>query len=50
MASARVSFAIDIKIWDKTGGVIYDNVPGASTDIDAANPQALGGGSIVIHK
>jgi hypothetical protein len=29
--------------------VIYDNVVGASDDIDAANPQAIGGGSIVIQ-
>ena len=38
-----------IKIWDKTsGGMVYDNVAGASDDIDSANPQQLGGGSIVI--
>jgi hypothetical protein len=28
---------------------IYDNVPGASDDIDVASPQELGGGSIVIQ-
>jgi hypothetical protein len=40
-----------IKIWDKTtGNVVYDNVPSAFDDIDTANPQAIGGGSIVIHK
>jgi hypothetical protein len=40
-----------IKIWDKaTGGTIYDNVLGTSDDIDLANPQAIGGGSIVIQK
>jgi hypothetical protein len=40
-----------IKIWDKSSGVvIYDNKRGASDDIDTADPQALGGGSIVIHK
>ena len=39
-----------IKIWDKsTGNVVYDNVAGASDDIDAANPQQLGGGSISIQ-
>ena len=32
------------------GGVVYDNVIGGSDDLDSANPQALGGGSIVIHK
>lgn len=40
-----------IKIWDRsTGTVVYDNVLGASDDMDAANPQALGGGSIVVQK
>ncbi len=40
-----------IKIWDKvTGGVIYDNKRGASDDIDSTDPQAISGGSIVIHK
>jgi hypothetical protein len=37
----------------KGSTVVYDNVPGlagSSDDIDAASPQALGGGSIVIHK
>ena len=36
-----------IKIWG-SGGVVYDNV-GGSDDIDSANPQTIGGGSIVIH-
>ena len=40
-----------IKIWDKASSqVIYDNVPTASDDVDTANPQALAGGSVVIHK
>ena len=30
--------------------VIYDNAPGASDNLDSANPQAISGGSIVIHK
>ena len=39
-----------IKIWVKaTGAIVYDNVLGASEDIDAANPQEIAGGSIVIH-
>ena len=39
-----------IKIWDaSTNAVVYDNVMGGSDDINLANPQALGGGSIVIH-
>lgn len=40
-----------IKIWTKaTGAVVYDNALGSSDDINSANPQALGGGSIVIQK
>jgi ELWxxDGT repeat protein len=40
-----------IKIWDLTSGVIlYDNRLGASDDINSADPQALGGGSITIKK
>ena len=40
-----------IKIWDidNSGTVVYDNVVGTSEDIDAANPQAINGGSIAIH-
>lgn len=39
-----------IKIWDiGTGDTVYDNNFGASDDIDEANPQVIGGGSIVIH-
>jgi len=39
-----------IKIWlVSTGQIVYDNVLGASDDIDSANPQAIAGGSIVIH-
>ena len=38
-----------IKIWDKTTGVIiYDNKMGESDD--SYDCQAIGGGSIVIHK
>jgi len=40
-----------IKIWSvTTGAIVYDNALGASEDIDNANPQVIGGGSIVIHK
>ena len=41
-----------LKIWDKDNGdaIVYDNVAGASDDIDTANPQAIRSGSIVIHK
>ena len=40
-----------IKIWDKaSGGVVYDNRKGSPDDLDAADPQAIGGGSIVIQK
>jgi len=39
-----------IKIINKTTNlVVYDNV-GGSDDIDSANPQAISGGSIVIHQ
>jgi len=40
-----------IKIWDKNSNdlVVYDNAPG-SDDVDTSGAQALGGGSIVIHK
>ena len=36
-----------IRLSDNT--LIYDNAKGASDDIDAANPLAISGGSIVIH-
>jgi hypothetical protein len=41
-----------IKIWDinNSGTIVYDNVMGASNDIDYANPQTISSGSIVIHK
>jgi hypothetical protein len=39
-----------IKITNSAGVIVYDNVPGGVDDIDNANPQAIGGGSIVIHK
>ena len=39
-----------IKIMGAGGGVVYDNNIGASDDIDAADPQELSKGSIVIHK
>jgi hypothetical protein len=32
-----------------TGATVYDNRPGTVDDIDNANPQAIGGGDIVIH-
>jgi hypothetical protein len=37
-----------IKIWN-AAGLVYDNVIGASDQINEANPQAIGGGSIIIH-
>ena len=40
-----------IKIVDKaTDTLLYDNAAGSSEDIDGANPQIIGGGSIVTHK
>ncbi len=39
-----------LKVWDTaTDAVVYDNVLGASDDMDAANPTAITSGSIVIH-
>ncbi|MBI2852872.1 MAG: hypothetical protein HYX84_07215 [Chloroflexi bacterium] len=39
-----------IKIWNiSSGEVVYDNAYESSEDIDSANPQTIGGGSIVIH-
>jgi len=37
-----------IKVWDNTNTVVYDNEIGKAENADASN--ALGGGSIVIHK
>ena len=37
-----------IKIWN-AGGIVYDNVTGVSDKIDEANPQAIGGGNIIIQ-
>jgi uncharacterized protein YfcZ (UPF0381/DUF406 family) len=40
-----------IKIWRESDGVVvYDTKMGTSDDMDLANPLAIGGGSIVIHK
>jgi hypothetical protein len=40
-----------IKIWDQaSGAILYDNRAVAGDDIDRADPQELGGGSIVIHR
>jgi hypothetical protein len=33
----------------RNGQTVFDNRMGSSEDIDSANPQDLGGGSIVIH-
>ncbi|HEX5614677.1 MAG TPA: multicopper oxidase domain-containing protein [Acidimicrobiia bacterium] len=41
-----------IKIWDidAASAIVYDNVLGASDDIDTANPTVITSGSIVVHK
>jgi ligand-binding sensor domain-containing protein len=39
-----------LKTTEPGGGVISDNVPGGSDDMDNANPQEISGGSIVVHK
>jgi len=42
--------ALRIKIWDQgSGTVLYDNVRGASDDIDAASPQPIASGAITIR-
>jgi hypothetical protein len=39
-----------LKVWDAaTMVVVYDNVLGGSDDMDAANPQAIASGSIMIQ-
>ncbi len=39
-----------IKIWNISSGVVvYGNKIGVSEDIDQTDPQAIEGGSIVIH-
>jgi hypothetical protein len=39
-----------IKVWQTgSGTVVYDNRLGASDDLEQADPQVIGGGSIVIH-
>ena len=40
-----------LKIWERaTGVVVYDNAPSVSDDLERSSAQALGGGSIVIHR
>ena len=39
-----------LKVWDGGGSIVYDNALGSSDDIDAANPQPLGGGQIIIRR
>ncbi len=44
-----------VKIWrltedDSPGTIVYDNVSGASDDLDSANPQVISGGAITIHR
>jgi hypothetical protein len=40
-----------IKVWDRASEiVVYDNLMGQSDDLKTANPQVIGGGSIVIHQ
>ena len=39
-----------IKITDASGNLVYDNRAGTSDDMDAADPQDIASGSIVIHE
>jgi hypothetical protein len=43
-------FRIQITDNNNHNAVVFDNRNGSPTDIDSANPQLIGGGSIVIHK
>jgi hypothetical protein len=39
-----------LKVWEiATNAIVYDNVLGASDDMDAANPQVIASGSIVVQ-
>ena len=42
--------AFRIEVWNPSGAVVYDNVPGAPDDLDAASPEPLGGGNVQFHK
>jgi hypothetical protein len=43
-------FRIRITDNNNSNAVVFDNKYGSPTDIDTADPQAIAGGSIVIHK
>jgi hypothetical protein len=43
-------FRIRITNGNNGNAVVFDNRNGSPTDIDTADPQAIAGGSIVIHK
>lgn len=48
--ASRTSDKFRIKVWNQaSGAIVFDNRLGASDDLDAADPQVIGGGSIVIH-
>jgi hypothetical protein len=39
-----------MKVWNTSGDIVYDNVLGAPDDVGAQSIQALGSGSVVIHR
>jgi FtsP/CotA-like multicopper oxidase with cupredoxin domain len=43
-------FRLKVTDNDNGGALVYDNALGSPEDIDVANPQAISGGSIVVHK
>jgi hypothetical protein len=43
-------FRIRITDDNNSNAVVFDNTYGTASDMDAAAPQAISGGSIVIHK
>jgi len=47
---AHGPFRMRITGTNNGNAVVFDNRNGTATDMDVANPQAIAGGSIVIHK
>jgi hypothetical protein len=51
ICSTKTADKFRIKVWlVSTSAIVYDNKLAASDDIDSADPQAIAGGSVVIHK
>jgi hypothetical protein len=50
LAGSNTADGFRIKITDSAGNVIYDNLLSTDDSMTSANTQAIGGGSVVIHK